>query len=431
MKGIASLVLAIVCLFSMSKRLYYEMMLSELAKQDTNKKKRLLLHSCCAPCNGYVVKYLSEYFDLTLYFNNSNIFPQSEYTRRLEELKRFVSEFNQDIAIIETPYNIEYQKDFFNLSDEMEGGSRCKACYTRRMKEAYSYADQEGFDYFTTVMSISSHKDSIVLNQIGEILAKDYKTKYFYSDFKKNNGILKASEVAREYQMYRQDYCGCVYSIRRPENTTLDYLPNTNLFLYQRKDMFRFNTDTRLLGEYLKIKPSERVLDIGCNNGALMLYASLQGPKELVGVDIQEEAITLAKTNLTLNGITNYQLLTLDINDYTDEKFDVIMVNPPYFKGDNIKDNPYLNKARHQLTLSDEQLIEAFIRLLKADGRVYLVYRYDLFEKLSEVIKAKGLEIIEIQNVYEKRKERYQSILVTLSFQTVKLTQLPDIYLPF
>ncbi|MGB4984623.1 MAG: epoxyqueuosine reductase QueH, partial [Erysipelotrichaceae bacterium] len=185
----------------MNKRYYYELMVKKLDEISLlAKKPRLLLHSCCAPCNGYVTLFLSKYFDITLYFNNSNIYPFKEYQRRLDELKLFVINENLNIEIIENDYDISYQKDLLKMKQFKEGQQRCFYCYQRRMSEAYDYADKYQFDYFTTVMTISRQKDSIILNQIGEKLAQNHSTPYFFSDFKKNDGMLKALEVSAKHQ---------------------------------------------------------------------------------------------------------------------------------------------------------------------------------------------------------------------------------------
>ena len=160
---------------------YYRMMeesLKEIKKE--NKKPTLLLHSCCAPCNAYPLVLLIEYFDLTLMYNNSNIYPKEEYIRRLNELKDYVDYINKthnvNIKMIETPYdNEEYNKNLDPYKDQKEGLDRCKLCYKIRMDEAYKYASENNFDYFTTVMTISRQKNSIVLNNIGLELQEKYK----------------------------------------------------------------------------------------------------------------------------------------------------------------------------------------------------------------------------------------------------------------
>lgn len=181
-------------------------------------KPRLLLHVCCAPCACFPLDFLKDTFDITILYNNSNIYPASEYHRRLDELKRYLHQLNADLStpiqLIETAYqNVEYTKKLEPLKDEPERGKRCLLCYRLRMQEGFSYAAQHHFDYYTTVMTISRQKDSQVLNQIGQELQQHYpQVTYFYSDFKKNDGILKANELIQANALYRQDYCGCLYS---------------------------------------------------------------------------------------------------------------------------------------------------------------------------------------------------------------------------
>ena len=155
------------------------------------------------------------------YFNNSNIYPENEYVRRRDELKKFLTFFERDygykVNVIETKYDNEsYNKDLEPYANQDEGLERCQICYTKRMKEAYEYAENNGFDYFTTVMTISRQKNSQILNLIGESLEKTHKkTKYFYSDFKKNRGIDIGREMRLHYNLYNQLYCGCKYTYEK------------------------------------------------------------------------------------------------------------------------------------------------------------------------------------------------------------------------
>lgn len=224
------------------------------------KKPRLLLHACCAPCSSYTLEYLCEYFDITIYYYNPNIHPAQEYQRRLAELENFLPRFLADknslagtaaagatIDLQETDYNpqeffdaVQAQRD--NLESEPERGERCRRCYQLRMEKAYEYARQNGFDWFTTTLSISPHKDAQKINEIGRALyekaMQDQKAaqgqeggpqsqsvtsncsqdqnaaapKFLYSDFKKKNGYKRSLELSKEYGLYRQDYCGCIYS---------------------------------------------------------------------------------------------------------------------------------------------------------------------------------------------------------------------------
>ncbi len=176
----------------------------------------LLLHVCCGPCSSNVLKELCEYFDITLFYANSNIHPEKEYHRRFQELLDFVIRFNEDysqnIQVIEDPYRpLEFLNHLNPLKDEKEGGKRCYLCYNLRMETTYRYATLHNFDYWTTVLSVSPHKNSQWINQIGEAKSQE-KTRFLYADFKKNNGYKKSVDMASEYGLYRQNYCGCLYS---------------------------------------------------------------------------------------------------------------------------------------------------------------------------------------------------------------------------
>ncbi len=186
----------------------------------------LLLHSCCAPCSTYVLEYLSKYFEITIYYYNPNIYPPEEFEYRMEEQKRFVEEFlnnNPDVNPIHFIAG-EYESDRFyevskGLENEPERGLRCTECFKLRLGEASKVASKNGFDYFTTTLSISPHKDANLLNTLGENIAKQYGIKYLYSDFKKKGGFLRSTEISKEYNMYRQDYCGCVFSYKERHST--------------------------------------------------------------------------------------------------------------------------------------------------------------------------------------------------------------------
>lgn len=184
----------------------------------------LFLHSCCAPCSSYVLEYLSEYFSITVFYYNPNIYPDEEYYKRVEEQKQFIRRFNENNRNFHKISFVEgnYDKDKFyemakGLEQIPEGGERCFGCYELRLREAAEYAKELGMDYFTTTLSISPMKNAEKLNEIGEKLAKEYGIQYLTSDFKKKNGYKRSTELSREYGMYRQDYCGCVFSLRERE----------------------------------------------------------------------------------------------------------------------------------------------------------------------------------------------------------------------
>ena len=178
---------------------------------------RLFLHSCCAPCSSYVLEYLSEYFSITVFYYNPNIFPAEEYEKRVKEQEALILRLpaKHRISFLEGPYE---QERFYEMAKglelEPEGGERCFRCYHLRLLEAAQMARAGAFDYFTTTLSISPLKDAEKLNEIGEKLAREYGVAYLNSDFKKRNGYKRSIELSREYGLYRQDYCGCVYSLR-------------------------------------------------------------------------------------------------------------------------------------------------------------------------------------------------------------------------
>ena len=177
--------------------------------------KRLLLHSCCAPCSSYVIEYLSNYFYITVIYYNPNIEPKEEYEKRKNEEIKFIKEFKTKypVDMIDADYdNSKYHEVIKGLEDEPEGGARCSKCFILRMEKAVSEAKNRGYDYFGTTLTVSPYKNSQLLNDIGAFLEKKYDIKYLYSDFKKREGYKRSIELSKEYNLYRQHYCGCIYS---------------------------------------------------------------------------------------------------------------------------------------------------------------------------------------------------------------------------
>ncbi len=177
-------------------------------------KPKLLLHACCAPCSSAVLEQLCDVFEITLFFYNPNISPESEFTFRLEELERLTAEMNlSDIRIIAPPYD---NSEFENIAKGMvtipEGGARCAKCYRLRLEKTVVYAKENGYDYVTTTLSISPYKNAQWLNEIGLELADKYGVKYLCSDFKKGEGYKRSCTLSAQYNLYRQNYCGCIYS---------------------------------------------------------------------------------------------------------------------------------------------------------------------------------------------------------------------------
>lgn len=213
------------------KRNYQKEMEQEIEKLKCQEREpTLLLHSCCAPCSSYVLEYLSRYFRITVLYYNPNIYPPEEYWKRVEEQKNFICRFNDSnigqetsdvfhsIRFVEGSFEQEkFYKLVKGLEDVPEGGERCFLCYEMRLREAAEYAKQLNMDYFTTTLSISPLKKAEKLNEIGERLAEEYGISYLCSDFKKKDGYKRSVELSKEYGMYRQDYCGCVFSKRERE----------------------------------------------------------------------------------------------------------------------------------------------------------------------------------------------------------------------
>ena len=200
----------------------YQKELEKIIERQTDESRvpRLLLHSCCAPCSSYVLEYLSQYFEITVFYYNPNISPKEEYEKRVEEQRRLIEAMPavHPIRLEAGPYEPErfYQASRGHEQDP-EGGERCFSCYRLRLEEAARMAQAGGYDYFTTTLTISPLKNAEKLNEIGEELEGIYEVRHLPSDFKKKNGYKRSVELSAEYGLYRQDYCGCVFSRRERE----------------------------------------------------------------------------------------------------------------------------------------------------------------------------------------------------------------------
>lgn len=197
-------------------KINYDLKLQEELKKLEGQKPSLLLHVCCGPCSSNVIKELCNHFDITIYYSNSNIYPSEEYQRRFQELLHFIESFNKDynqnIQVIEDEYNQpEWIANLYPLKELPEGSMRCRLCYSLRMRRTFDYAKSHNYDYWTTVLSVSPHKNSQWINEIGDAWQSE-KPRFLYADFKKNNGYLKSTQMTKEYDMYRQNYCGCMFS---------------------------------------------------------------------------------------------------------------------------------------------------------------------------------------------------------------------------
>ncbi len=173
-------------------------------------KPKLLLHCCCAPCSSAVIEKLKEYFDITYLYFNPNIFPKEEYARRRDQFIKL------GVEVVDLGYDHnEFLKQVKGLENEREGGKRCNVCIAGRMDKAFEYAKIHNYDYVTTTLSISPHKNAEFINITGENLEKKHNIKYLYADFKKENGFLRSTQLAKQLHIYRQNYCGCEYSAKQ------------------------------------------------------------------------------------------------------------------------------------------------------------------------------------------------------------------------
>lgn len=193
----------------------YQQKLEEILEKESNHLPTLLLQACCAPCSSYVLEYLSSHFKITILYYNPNIMNEEEYQKRLHEVERLLCTMplTNPVTILPCEHEVsEFLKIAKGKEDLKEGGERCYDCYKLRLEKTARLAKEHHFDYFGTTLSISPYKNATWLNEIGESLAKEYRVPYLYADFKKKNGYKRSIELSHVYGLYRQDYCGCIYS---------------------------------------------------------------------------------------------------------------------------------------------------------------------------------------------------------------------------
>lgn len=194
---------------------YQQILLSKLQEIGKNgQKPTLCLHVCCGPCFTIPYEIIKDFFKITVIYNNSNIYPQEEHDRRLEEFKRYIKEIGADIELVEFPYdNLTYNKDLEPRANDKEGHERCRICFRKRLRQGFEYAKDHNFNYFGTVMTISRYKNAQDINKIGHELEQEFSpVKWLDADFKKNDGYEHSLDIIREHEMYFQEYCGCIYS---------------------------------------------------------------------------------------------------------------------------------------------------------------------------------------------------------------------------
>ncbi|MBQ7307186.1 MAG: epoxyqueuosine reductase QueH [Clostridia bacterium] len=204
----------------MIQKINYDLIMQQIIK-GLNHKPKLLLHSCCAPCSSSVIERLREYFDVTVYYYNPNVYPTEEYEIRKTEQKNYLEKI--DIPFIEGEYSkLDFYDSVLGLENELEGGKRCYSCYKFRMKSCAKKAKDLNFEYFCTTLSVSPHKNSTYINEIGKNLEEEYNIKFLFSDFKKRQGFLRSLALSKENNFYRQNYCGCEYSMNTTKKENLN-----------------------------------------------------------------------------------------------------------------------------------------------------------------------------------------------------------------
>ena len=204
-------------------KINYQLKLDEIIKniESRGERSKLLLQICCAPCGSYVLEYLTKYFDITLFYYNPNIYPKAEYDKRLGEIEKLLklADFCRDVKLIVGEYDdaawLEYIK---GTEQEREGGGRCTLCFDKRLEETAKLAKKLGSDWFCTTLTISPHKNAPLINEIGERLGEKYGVPFLPSDFKKREGYKRSTELCEKYGIYRQNYCGCKFSMWFNEN---------------------------------------------------------------------------------------------------------------------------------------------------------------------------------------------------------------------
>ena len=198
---------------------YHKLMLDEIERMTSEEKRpKLLLHSCCAPCSSFVIEYLSTYFEMEVYFFNPNIHPEKEYLRRLDEQIRMVEEMGLTYQVIGPEHQSELFYQAVKGCERLgEGSESCVRWFDLRLEKAAEYASTNGFDYFTTSLTISPMKNAAKLNELGEAAGLKHGVKFLNSDFKKNNGYKRSIELSKQYDLYRQHYCGCAFSIKEQQ----------------------------------------------------------------------------------------------------------------------------------------------------------------------------------------------------------------------
>ena len=199
----------------------YQKELDRIIQRQSGQKPRLLLHSCCGPCSSAVLEYLTQYFDVTLLWYNPNLYPEEEFELRLRTQKELLEKMGlrERVKLLAEPWRHgDYEQETKGLEAEPEGGARCTICFRLRLRETAEVAKREGFDWFCTTLTLSRHKDAVRINRLGEEIGQAVSVRWLPSDFKKQGREMRSRELANQYGLYQQLYCGCEYSLHKRED---------------------------------------------------------------------------------------------------------------------------------------------------------------------------------------------------------------------
>ena len=239
-----------------NQKINYDNVLKELIKEweKNNFRPKILIHSCCAPCSTYVLEYLSEISDITIFFSNSNIHPKKEYIKRMLVQKDFVEEFNKrndkKIKFLADEYSPnKFISAVKGHEEDREGGDRCHICYEMRLDSSAQKAEELGYDYFASALTLSPKKNATVINEAGYVLQEQVSIYYLPSDFKKNNGYRRSVEMCNDYNIYRQCYCGCVFAAKDQGIDFKEINKNARDFNRNHEDYEKFKSIIKLGGE--------------------------------------------------------------------------------------------------------------------------------------------------------------------------------------
>lgn len=387
-------------------KINYQLKLDNIIKSLDGKTPKLLLHACCAPCSSYVLEFLSNYFEITILYYNPNIYPKEEYDRRLNELENFIPKvkYKNKVTLVKDEYiQNEYYESVKGLELLGEKSNRCYECYKLRMERAAKYAKDNSYDYFTTTLSISPYKVSSWINEIGQGLQNKYNINYLYSDFKKNNGYKRSQELSKEYGLYRQNYCGCIFSKKEREKYEEEKL--NKLF----NDVCKYYELGNLIDKPKRndIGITNKIYKISTEKGEYIL--KILSSNNIQKLQMSEEISEIAQKNgvKSLCCIKKYDNYISNING-----FNVILY--PYYNGTIIKSNEislnHIKLLAHQLAKLHSIKVDLNIDIKKYDKEDFMFLYNKTLECNDEYFDFFKENINKIVCIYDKVYDSYMKL---------------------